>query len=118
MTAIKVLSARAPQMALQKLFAHYTRATGHGVTAIYGTVGAIGERIKAGEAAELLILSPSRLAALGDLLVAGSGTEVARAGLAVAVRAGASAPDLSTPSAFKAALLAAASLSYSDPKAG
>jgi len=118
MSAIGVLSARAPQMALQTLFADFTRATGHAVTASYGTVGAIGERFKAGEAADLLILSPSMLAALGDSLVTGGVTEVARAGLAVAVRAGASAPDLSTPSAFKAALLAARSLSYSDPKAG
>ena len=118
MSAIRVLSARAPQMALQKIFADFTRATGHAVTASYGTVGAIGERFKAGDAADLLILSPSALAALGDPLVASSGTEIARAGLAVAVRGGASAPDLSTPSAFKAALLAARSLSYSDPKAG
>jgi molybdate transport system substrate-binding protein len=118
MSAIGVLSARAPQMALQTLFADFTRATGHAVMASYGTVGAIGERFKAGEAADLLILSPSMLAALGDSLVTGGVTEVARAGLAVAIRAGASAPDLSTPSAFKAALLAARSLSYSDPKAG
>jgi molybdate transport system substrate-binding protein len=104
-------------MALQEIFADFTRATGHAVTASYGTVGAIGERFKAGEAADLLILSPSALAALGDSLVT-SGTEIARAGLAVAVRGGASAPDLSTPPAFKAALLAARSLSYSDPKAG
>ena len=118
MTAIQILSARAPQMALQKLFEDFTRQTGHAVTASYGTVGAIGERFKAGEAADLLILSPSGLAALGDSLIAGSATEVARAGLAVAVRSGARAPDLSTPQAFKAALLAARSASYSDPKAG
>jgi molybdate transport system substrate-binding protein len=118
MSAIRVLSARAPQMALQKVFADFTRATGHAVTASYGTVGAIGERFKAGEAADLVILSPSALAALGDSLVISGGTEIARAGLAVAVRGGASVPDLSTPPAFKAALLAARSLSYSDPKAG
>jgi molybdate transport system substrate-binding protein len=118
MTAITVLSARAPQMALQKLFADFTRATGHAVTASYGTVGAIGDRFKGGEAADLLVLSPSALAALGDSLVAGSRTEIARAGLAVAIRQGARAPDLSTPEAFKAALLAARSVSYSDPKAG
>ena len=118
MTTLQVLSARAPQMALQKLFADFTRATSHAVTANYGTVGAIGERFKAGEAADLLILSPSALAALGGSLIIGSATEVARAGLAVAVRSGAIAPDLSNPQAFKAALLAARSLSYSDPTAG
>jgi len=118
MTEIKVLSARAPQMALQKLFADFTRATSHAVTPTYGTVGAIADRFKAGEAADLLILSPSALAALGDALVPGSQSEVARAGLAVCIRAGTGAPDLSTPQAFTAALLAARAVSYSDPKAG
>jgi molybdate transport system substrate-binding protein len=118
MADIKVLSARAPQMALQKLFADFTRATGHAVTPVYGTVGAIADRFKAGEAADLLILSPAALAALGEALVPGSMTEIARAGLAVAIRQGAAVPDLTTPAAFKAALLAARSVSYSDPKAG
>src|SRR5262249_29736769 len=51
-------------------------------------------------------------------LVPGSTVAIARAGLAVAVRRGAPAPDLSTPAALKAALLAARRVSYSDPKAG
>jgi molybdate transport system substrate-binding protein len=118
MTDIKVLSARAPQMALQKLFAEFTQAAGHAVTPAYGTVGAISDRFRGGEAADLLILSPQALRALGDALVPGSTTAIVRAGLAVAVRQGASAPDLSTPAALKAALLAARRVSYSDPMAG
>lgn len=118
MPNIKVLSARAPQMPLQKLFAAFTGATGHAVTPTYNTVGAIADRFKAGEAADLLILSPHALAALGDGLVPSSSTAIARAGLAVAVRRGAPRPDLTTPDAFKAALLAARRVSYSDPKAG
>ena len=118
MTDIKVLSARAPQMALQALFAAYSRATGRTVSPTYNTVGAITDRFKAGEAADLLILSPQALDALGDALVPGSATAIARAGLAVAIRQGAAAPDLSTPAAFTAALIAARRVSYSDPKAG
>jgi molybdate transport system substrate-binding protein len=118
MTEIKVLSARAPQMALQQLFAEFSRATGHTASPAYNTVGAIADRFKGGEAADLLILSPPALAALGDALVPGSTTAIARAGLAVAIRQGASVPDLSTPAAFTAALLAARRVSYSDPKAG
>jgi molybdate transport system substrate-binding protein len=118
MTDIKVLSARAPQTALQKLFAAFTRATGHAVTPTYNTVGAITDRFKAGEAADLLIVSPQALAALGDALVPGSTSAIARAGLAVAIRQGAPAPDLATPAALTAALLAARRVSYSDPKAG
>jgi molybdate transport system substrate-binding protein len=118
MPDIKVLSARAPQMALQQLFADFTRATGHGVSPTYNTVGAIADRFTAGQAADLLILSPQALAALGDALVAGSTTPIARAGLAVAIRQGEPAPDISTPAAFTAALLAARRVSYSDPAAG
>jgi molybdate transport system substrate-binding protein len=118
MTDIKVLSARAPQMALANLFAEFTRATGHAVNPAYGTVGAISDRFRAGEAADLLILSPSALAVLRNALVPGSTTGLARAGLAVCVRQGAPLPDLATPAAFTAALRAARCVSYSDPTAG
>ncbi len=118
MTEIRVLSARAPQMALAKLFADFTRTSGHAVAASYGTVGTMTERFKAGEAADVLILSPSALAALGDAILPGSESALARAGLAVCIRQGAPARDLSTRDAFAAALLAARAVSYSDPKAG
>jgi len=118
MSDIKVLSARAPQMALQQLFADFAHATGHTVTPTYNTVGAITDRFNGGEAADLLVLSPQALAALGDALAAGSTTPIARAGLAVAIRQGAPAPDLSTPAALTSALLAARRVSYSDPTAG
>jgi len=118
MSELKVLSARAPQVALQQLFAEFTRTTGHGVTASYNTVGAIADRFKGGEAADVVILSPSALTQLGAAIVAGSRTDIAVAGLAVCIRQGASAPDLTTPEAFKAALLSARAVSYSDPKAG
>jgi molybdate transport system substrate-binding protein len=118
MTDLEILSARAPQMALQRLFADFARATGHRVTPAYNTVGAISDRFKGGEAADLLILSPQALAALGDALVSGSMIPIARAGLAVAIRQGAPATDVSTPAAFTAALLAARRVSYSDPAAG
>jgi len=118
MADIKVLSARAPQMALQRLFSDFAAATRHAVTPTYGTVGAIADRFRAGEGADLLVLSPQALAALGGALVSGSTTPIARAGLAVAVRQGAPAPDISTPAAFTSALRAARRISYSDPTAG
>jgi molybdate transport system substrate-binding protein len=118
MADLKVLSARAPQMALATLFTEFARASGHAVAPAYGTVGAIGDRFKSGEAADLLILSPPALAALGDALVPASTTAIACAGLAVCVRQGAPMPDLATPASFTAALVAARCVSYSDPTAG
>jgi molybdate transport system substrate-binding protein len=118
MTEIKVLSARSPQMALARLFTEFAAATGHTVTPAYGTVGAMSERFTAGEAADLVILAPAALASLGDRFVPGSTTALARAGLAVCIRQGAPSPDLATAAAFTAALRAARTVSYSDPKAG
>ena len=118
MADLKVLSARAPQMALAQLFADFAGATGNAVTPSYGTVGAISDHFKSGEAADLLVLSPSALAGLGEALVPGSVAEIARAGLAVCVRQGAPTPDLATPESFTAALVAARCISYSDPTAG
>ena len=103
-------------MALQQLFADFARATGHRVTPTYNTVGAITDRFKGGEAADLLVLSPQALDALGDVLVSGSTTPVARAGLAVAIRQGAPVPDISTPAAFQSALLAARRISSATPR--
>ncbi len=48
----------------------------------------------------------------------GSRQDLGRTITGVAVREGAPVPDISTPEAFKAALLKANGVSYSDPKAG
>jgi molybdate transport system substrate-binding protein len=58
-----------------------------------------------------------RLAKDGKV-VSGTETVVARSGSGVAIRKGAPKPDISTPEALKRTLLAAKSISYSDPAGG
>ena len=84
------------------------------------TAGALAKRIGDGEAFDVAIITP---AAIGGLAKAGKIAEsgqamVAKVGIGVAVKEGAAVPDIRTVEAFRAALLAAKSVAYIDPKAG
>jgi molybdate transport system substrate-binding protein len=117
---IKVLSAGAVGPALKALAADYQKQGRNTVALTFGNVGQIQDRLKAGGAADVIILSK---AALDDLakargLVAGSVKLLGRVGMGVAIKAGAPQPNIATPGAFKAALLATPSIAYSDPAGG
>lgn len=84
------------------------------------TPQAIPNRLERGEPADVLIMVGSALDKLiktGKVL-ADSRTDLGRAGVAMAVRAGAPKPDISTVEAFKSTLLAAKSIAYSDSASG
>jgi len=117
---IKVMSAGAVASMVEVLGAEFEKATGHKLDLNFGTAGALRDRLKAGEQADLVILSESAIDALEKtgLFVAGSRTDVGRTVTGVVVRDGAAVPDISTPEAFKQALLTAKSVAYTDPKAG
>lgn len=120
MPTIKVMSAGAVQSMVTALGAEFERETGNRLNLIFNTVGALRDRLTAGEQADLVILSASAIEALEKtgLFVPGSGTDLGRTVTGVAVKDGAAVPDISTPEAFKQALLKARSVAYSDPKAG
>jgi len=71
--------------------------------------------IEAGERADIAILTAEGIAAQADagVLDGGSRVDLCRSSVGVAVRAGTPHPDISTPEAFRAALLAAPTLAYS-----
>jgi molybdate transport system substrate-binding protein len=117
---IKVLSAGAVGTALKALVADYQKQGNNTVTLTFGNVRQIEDRLKAGEAADVIILSKP---ALDDLvkargLVAGSAKPLGHVGMGVAIKAGAPKPNIATQEAFKAALLATPSIAYSDPAGG
>jgi molybdate transport system substrate-binding protein len=95
-------------------------ATGHKLNIVYAPSGAIAKRVLDGETADLLISTPAGIDALikDARVLAGTNTPLASSGMGVAVLKGAPKPDISTPDAFKRALLAAKSVAYSDPAAG
>jgi len=119
-TAIKVLSAGAVQSMVEALGREFERASGNKLDLIFNTAGSLRDRVKSGEAADLVILSESIIASLDKpgMFVPGSIINLGRTVTGVAVREGAPVPDISTPEAFKQALLKAKTVAYTDPKAG
>jgi molybdate transport system substrate-binding protein len=117
---IKVLSTGNMQSILVALTADFEGSTGHKLVIEYGSTPKMKSRVESGEAADLTI---NERYVLDDLLKqgrveAGTLVDLARSPLGVGVRAGAPKPDISTPEAFKRALLAADSIGYPDPSGG
>jgi molybdate transport system substrate-binding protein len=100
--------------------AAFARSSGHTLVYVSDTTGALQKRLAAGEKADLIVVTAPAMDALQKehRVVAGSRIDLARALIGVGVRAGAASPDLSTPDTFKAALLAARSVSYVNPASG
>lgn len=117
---IKVMSAGAVQAMVTALGNEFAAAHGHKLDLNFGTVGSLKDRLKSSEKADLVVLSESAIAELEKtgLFVPGSVTDVGRTVTGVAIKQGATAPDISTEEKFKQALLNAKSVSYTDPKAG
>jgi molybdate transport system substrate-binding protein len=117
---IYVVGAGAIEEPFEQLSDAFSRESGHKVHAIFGPVGGMQAKLKGGEKADVIVLS---VAAMDELekagsLVAGSRAELGRATAGVAVRTGAPQPDISSPDAFKKALLAARTVAYTNPAAG
>jgi len=117
---IKVLSAGAMKAMVSELGAEFTRETGHTLAMTSGTVGQLRDKLLAGEAADVVVMSDTAIDQLigQGHLVRGSRVDIARTGIGVAVRDGAPKPDIATSEAFKQALLAAKSIAYVDPASG
>ena len=84
----------------------------------YAPVGALRDKIYAGEPADLTIVTPviiEQLLARG-LVRSGSRTDLGQVGGGIAVRKGAPRPAIGTPEELKQALLAAKEIYHADPK--
>jgi molybdate transport system substrate-binding protein len=117
---IKVLCARNMHVAVDRLAAEFSRATGHQIDADYGTVGALQDKIAAGEVADVIMLSAPAVAGLekSGVALAGSAVDLAAVPISIAVRDGDAVPDITTPEAFVQTLSEARAIAYSDPAVG
>jgi molybdate transport system substrate-binding protein len=120
MTKLKVMCARSMTSAVNSLSAAFTRDKVLDLDIIFGTVGALQAKLAAGETADVLVLGAPAIAAMerSGAIVSGSGKEIARTSIGVAVREGAPAPDISTAAAFVQALRAAGAVAFSDAAVG
>jgi len=112
---VKVLSTVGMQPATPELFAQFEAATGHRVVVTYGLAAVLKTKFLEGAPADVLILTAPIIEDLAKQgkVVPESKKDVARSGVGVAVKAGAARPDIGTPDALKAAVLAAKSIGYS-----
>ena len=117
---LKVFSTIAVQSALATLVPLFEAANGCRLGITWNTAPVLVKRLQGGETADVLILNRAGMdTMIRDKRVrAGSEVTLASSATALAVKAGAPRPDISTPEALKRTLLAARAISYSDPAAG
>ena len=115
---IQILTAGAYRSVLTTLAPTFEQFTGHHLTIRTETAGGVLEKIRAKDPADLIILTPAGITALADLVRPNSMRPLAKVGIAIAVPKGAPRPDISTPEAVRAAVLAARAPAWIDPAAG
>jgi molybdate transport system substrate-binding protein len=117
---IRLLSVGAVQNAVRPLAADFSKDTGHKIVFTVGSPAVVAQKIKDGEIFDAVIVSEPAMDRLDKegIVNPESRVRLANTGIGVAVRAGAPAPNLATPDAFKQALLAAKSVAYIDPASG
>lgn len=103
----------------------FEKAKGLHLVSVWGpsmgtTPGAIPVRLAKGEAADVVIMARSELDLLAKkgLIVEGSQVDLVRSRIGLAIKAGSPIPNISTVDEFRAALLRASSIAYSDSASG
>ena len=117
---LKLLVGGAMSEPFHEVGADFAKQTGHTLDFTVDTTGALQGRLRSGEKADIVLVSGPGMDVLEreKLVMPGTRVDLASASIGVAVRAGAPSPDISTPDAFKNAMLKAKSIAYVNPQAG
>lgn len=117
MSSLRILSGGVAQGLVQQLRGNFYNETGRAIEGSFGAVGAMRDKLLAGEPCDVLILTQ---ALIEELTIAGRvqpgsarALGVVRAG--IAVKTDEALPRVDTPEALKAALLAAQGIYIPDP---
>jgi molybdate transport system substrate-binding protein len=112
---VRLLSTLALKGAVGSLAGRYQAAGGARIDADFAPTLGLLDRLRDGEAADVVILTRQALEDLAGqgTVVAESCVDLARSFVGIAVRAGAAHPDIATEAALRATLSAARSVAYS-----
>jgi molybdate transport system substrate-binding protein len=112
---MKILCTNGVKTVMLELLPEFERARGTKVDVVWGAAAALVKEIDGGMPCDLAILTAEAIDELGKrgTVVAGSRVDLASSGIGLAVRKGATRPDIGTPEALKRALLAAKSVAHS-----
>jgi molybdate transport system substrate-binding protein len=119
-TKLRILSSGAMREIVLDLGDAFQRRTGVGLLSEFTRSPLVRDRVRGGEAFDIVITTQSRIEDLAkaNKVVPDSATVLARSGIGVAVGAGQPKPDVSSVAAFVAALRAARSIACADPAFG
>ena len=111
---ITVLSSTGVKTVVLDLAPQFEKATGNKLNITFNASNLLKKDVDAGSSFDVIILTP---ALINELIKAGkvadgSATDIARAGIGVAVKKGAPKPDISSVDAFKNALINAKSIAF------
>ena len=117
MAALRILSAGAAQSVVEHVARDFERDTGHRIEARFGAVGAMAEKLMAGESADVVILTHKQIDELtaSGMVAPGTRADLGYVGTGVAVRAGTPIPNVSSARVLRANMLAAAKIVCPDP---
>ena len=115
---LAILSGGAAQGLVNALGSQFKAETGCEIAGTFGAVGAMRDRLIAGAAADLVILTSAAIAELlrAGHVVPGSTVDLGVVRTGVAVRAGDPKPPIADAAALRSALLAANSIHFPNPK--
>ena len=110
---VRILCSNGVRSAILDLKADWEKAIGRPLNIEYGATAGLREKIDAGEAFDIAVLTPEATADLTKQgkLMAGTNAEIARVGIGFGIKQGAPKPDFSSPEAVKQSLMKAKSIS-------
>ena len=109
---LKILCSNGMHGAMAELGPQFERASGHKLDFTFDTGVGFNERIARGERGDVAIITVPILQKLAGEGITNPARALARSGAGIGVRAGAAKPDIGTVDAFKRALLAAKSITF------